>query len=114
MANLCKEMSNQTTIGATAQRSGASQLASFQMSADSIEKLLPQLNNLAVANYGVNVTSEQMIQSANMLGKAYSGQTGALSRAGIVMTDAQAKILKTGNDAQKSAIFGRNPATELR
>ena len=103
VANLCKEMSNQTTIGATAQRSGASQLASFQMSADSIEKLLPQLNNLAVANYGVNVTSEQMIQSANMLGKAYSGQTGALSRAGIVMTDAQAKILKTGDDAQKSA-----------
>ena len=40
-----------------------------------------------------------------MLGKAYSGQTGALSRAGIVMTDAQAKILKTGDDAQKSAIL---------
>ncbi len=103
VASLCKEMSQQTTISATAQKSGASQLASFQMSADSIEKLLPQLNNLAVANYGVNVSSDQMIQAANMLGKAYSGQTGALSRAGIVMTDAQAKMLKTGDDATKTA-----------
>lgn len=103
VAGLCKELSNQTTIGATAQKSGASQLASFQMSADSIKKLLPELNNLAVASYGVNVTSDQMIQAANMLGKAYSGQTGALSRAGIVMTDAQKNMIKTGNDAQKSA-----------
>ena len=105
VASLCKEMSNQTTISATAQKSGASQLASFQMSADSIEKLLPQLDNLAVAQYGVNVSSDQMIQCANLLGKAYSGQAGALSRAGIVMTDAQAKILKTGTDAEKSAIL---------
>jgi len=103
VAAYCKELSTQTTIGATAQKSGASQLASFQMSAESINKLMPQLNNLAVANYGVNVTSEQMIQSANLLGKAYSGQAGALSRSGIVMTEAQKKILKTGNDAQKSS-----------
>ena len=33
VASLCKEMSQQTTISATAQKSGASQLASFQMSA---------------------------------------------------------------------------------
>ena len=103
IASYSKELSKETTIGATAQKMGASQLASFQMSADSIAKLMPQLNNLAVAQYGVNVSSDQMIQAANMLGKAYSGQTGALSRAGIVMTDAQAKMIKTGNDAQKSA-----------
>ena len=105
VAAYCKELSNQTTIGATAQKNGASQLASFQMSADSIKKLMPQLDNLAVAQYGVNVTSEQMIQAANMLGKAYSGQTGAMTRAGIVMSDAQAKVIKTGTDAQKASML---------
>lgn len=103
VAAYCGELSKETTIGATAQKNGASQLASFQMSADSVQTLLPQLNNLAVAQYGVNVNSDQMIQSANLLGKAWSGQTGALSRAGIVMTQDQAKILKTGTDAQKTA-----------
>ena len=44
-----------------------------------------------------------MIQAANMLGKAYSGQTGALTRAGVVLSDTQAKIIKSGTDAQKTA-----------
>ncbi len=96
-------LSKQTTIGGSAQKYGASQLASFQISAQSIKTLMPQLNNLAVAQYGVNVSSDQMVQAANMLGKAYAGQTGAMTRAGIVMTDAQANLIKTGDEATKTA-----------
>lgn len=102
-ADYCKELSQQTTIGASAQKMGASQLASFQMSADSLNKLMPGLDKLAVAQYGVNVSSDQMIQAANLLGKAYSGQTGALSRAGIVMNETQAKLIKTGTETEKAA-----------
>lgn len=97
------ELSRTTTIGGSAEKMGASQLASFQMSADSIKQLLPQLNNLAVAQYGIKPSSEQMMQAANMIGKAYAGQTGAMSRAGIVMSDAQAKLIKTGNEATRTA-----------
>lgn len=103
VAAYCKELSKQTSIGGTAQKMGASQLASFKMSADSVKKLMPSLNNLAVAQYGVRVSGDQMIQAANMLGKAYSGQTGALTRAGVVLSDTQAKIIKNGTDAQKTA-----------
>lgn len=103
VAAYCKELSKQTSIGGTAQKMGASQLASFKMSADSVKKLMPSLNNLAVAQYGVSVSGDQMIQAANMLGKAYSGQTGALTRAGVVLSDTQAKIIKNGTDAQKTA-----------
>lgn len=103
VAAYCKELSKQTSIGGTAQKMGASQLASFKMSAESVKKLMPSLNNLAVAQYGVSVSGDQMIQAANMLGKAYSGQTGALTRAGVVLSDTQAKIIKNGTDAQKTA-----------
>ena len=103
VAAYCKELSKQTSIGGTAQKMGASQLASFKMSADSVKKLMPSLNNLAVAQYGVNVSGDQMIQAANMLGKAYSGQTGALTRAGVVLSETQAKTIKNGTDAQKTA-----------
>ena len=71
VAAYCKELSKQTSIGGTAQKMGASQLASFKMSAESVKKLMPSLNNLAVAQYGVRVSGDQMIQAANMLGKAY-------------------------------------------
>ena len=97
------ELSRTTTIGGTAEKMGASQLASFQMSADSIKKLMPELNNLAVAQYGIKPSSEQMIQAANMLGKAYAGQVGAMTRAGIVMSDTQAKLIKDGDEATKTA-----------
>lgn len=101
--NYAYKLSKSTSIGATAQKYGASQLASFQMSAKSIKLLMPELNNLAVGQYGVSVSGDQMIQSANMIGKAYSGQTGAMTRAGVVMSEEQKKIIQTGNETQKTA-----------
>lgn len=103
VAAYASELSKVTSIGGSAQKMGASQLASFQMSAESIKTLMPQLNNLAVAQYGVNVSSDQMISAANMLGKAYSGQTSAMTRAGIVMSEEQANLIKTGDEATKTA-----------
>lgn len=96
-------LSKTTSIGGSAQRYGASQLASFKMSAETIKLLLPQLDNLAVAQYGVNVSGDQMIAAANMMGKAFSGQTGAMTRAGVVMTEQQKKIIQTGSESQKAA-----------
>lgn len=101
--NYAYKLSKSTSIGATAQKYGASQLASFQMSAKSIKLLMPELNNLAVGQYGVSVSGDQMIQAANMIGKAYSGQTGAMTRAGVVMSEEQKKIIQTGNETQKTA-----------
>ena len=101
--NYASELSKVTTIGGSAQKYGASQLASFQMSAESIKTLMPQLDNLAVAQYGVNVSSDQMVAAANMIGKAYAGQTGAMTRAGVVMTAEQANLIKTGDEATKTA-----------
>ena len=91
---------------------GASQLATFQMQSSSIQTLMPALNDLAVATYGVNVSQDQMQQSANLLGKVMMGQTGALTRVGVTFDATQAKILKTGSESEKAAmlveILGQN------
>ena len=97
------ELERITTIEGDATVAGASQLATFQLQADNIKALLPALQNLAVGQYGVNVSQDNMIASANLLGKVMMGQTGALSKAGVSFTDAQAKILKTGTETEKAA-----------
>ena len=92
-----------TTIEGDATMAGASQLATFQLSADTIKTLLPAFQDLAVAQYGVNVSQEQMIQSGNLIGKVMNGSTGALTKAGVSFTEAQEKILKTGTESEKAA-----------
>lgn len=101
-----------TTVGDEVTIAGASQLATFKLSADSIQTLLPALQDLAVGTYGVNVSQEQMIQSGNLIGKVMGGQVGALSRVGVTFDKTQEKMLKTGTQAQKTAtlveVLGQN------
>ena len=92
-----------TTIEGDATVAGASQLATFQLQSSNIKSLLPSLQNLAVGTYGVNVSQEQMIQTANLVGKVMQGQTGALSRVGVSFTEAQGEILKTGTESERTA-----------
>jgi len=92
-----------TTIEGDATVAGASQLATFQLHADTIKTILPAFQDLAVAQYGVNVSQDQMIQSGNLIGKVMMGQTGALTKAGVTFTATQESILKTGTESQKAA-----------
>jgi len=92
-----------TTIEGDATVAGASQLATFQLNANTIKTIMPAFQDLAVAQYGVNVTQEQMIQSGNLIGKVMMGSVGALTKAGVSFTKTQENILKTGNESQKAA-----------
>lgn len=92
-----------TTIEGDATMAGASQLATFQLSANAIKTLLPAFQDLAVAQYGVNVSQEQMINSGNLIGKVMNGSVGALTKAGVSFTAEQEKILKTGTESEKAA-----------
>lgn len=94
-----------TTIGDEVAIHGASQLATFQLQGDTIKTLMPALEDLAVAQYGVSVSSDQMQSMANLVGKVMTGSTSALTRYGVVMNDAQQKVLKTGTESQKAAVL---------
>jgi LysM repeat protein len=103
LKKLAAAQQNLGVIGDEVTIAGQSQLATFQMSADTIATLTPAFQDLAVATYGANVSQEQMIQSGNLIGKVMGGQVGALSRVGVSFTDAQEAILKTGTESEKAA-----------
>jgi hypothetical protein len=80
-------------IGDEVQIAGAQQLATFLKQTESLHKLIPAMNNLAAQQKGVAATSGDLVNVANMMGKVFTGQTGALRRVGISFSDAQ--VLKS-------------------
>ena len=79
-------------------KAGITSIGVFGLQSDSIKKLLPGIADLAVKEKGLNVTSEDMATYGKLIGKAMSGQTGALKKAGIVMNKHQEQIMKTGTE----------------
>lgn len=82
---------------------GQSQIASFTKNADVVSLLSDDLADLAVATYGTNVSQEQMIQTSNMLGRALTGQLGALTRTGILVSDDYRKAFESANSEMERA-----------
>lgn len=92
-------------VGGTVQRSGLQQLATFASHKRTLTTLLPAMNNLLTQQKGLNATSEDAVNIANLLGKALQGQTGALRRVGITFSETQEKALKAGNEGERAAML---------
>ena len=92
-------------VGDEVQLAGAQQLATYAKYPSTVNTLLPAMNNLLVQQKGLNGTQEDATALANLFGKAMMGQTGALKRAGISFTEAQAEIMKTGTEEEKAAMI---------
>lgn len=90
-------------VGDEVQLSGAQQLATFLSSTDALNTLIPAMNNLAVQQNGVNVSTQDAIGIGNMMGKVMQGQVSALTRVGVTFDAAQEKILKYGNEQERAA-----------
>lgn len=86
-------------------KAGQSQIASFSKNANTVNILSGSLADLAVAQYGTNVSQDQAIQTGNMLGKALDGQLGALTRAGVLVNDEYTKAFENANNEQERAII---------
>lgn len=94
-------------IGDEITLSGAQQISTFVKQADTVDKLLPAMDNLLVQQKGYSATAEDAKNIANLFGKAMMGQTGALKRVGITFTDAQEKVLKYGTEEEKAAMLSK-------
>ena len=92
-------------VGDEVQLAAAQQLATYAKYPSTVNTMLPALNNLLVQQKGLNGTQEDAVGLANLFGKAMMGQTGALKRAGISFTDAQAEVLKYGTEEEKAAMI---------
>lgn len=94
-------------IGDEVQLSGAQQLATFISRKDSLDKLIPSMNNLLAQQKGLNATDQDAVNIGNLMGKVMQGQTSALTRVGITFTAAEEKLLKYGNEQQRAATLAQ-------
>lgn len=90
-------------IGDEVQLSGAQQLATFAKMPDTVNTLLPAMNNLLAQQKGYSATAEDATGIANLMGKVMNGQVGALKRVGISFDENSEKILKNGTEEEKAA-----------
>lgn len=103
--DLCAAQQELGVIGDEVQLSGAQELATYLNEKQSLEKLIPVMNDMLAQQYGLNATQENAAQIATMLGKVMDGQTGALSRYGYTFDAIQEQILKFGTEAQRAAVL---------
>jgi hypothetical protein len=94
-------------VGDEVQLAGAQQVSTFLKSEKSVKTLMPALNNLAVQQKGVNVTTGDMVNYGNMFGKVLQGQTSALKRVGITFDAHEEKLLKTGTEQQRASTLAQ-------
>ena len=90
-------------IGDEVTIAGQQQLATFQLSTNSIKTLSEGMTDLLAQQKGLNATQDDAVGIGNLIGKAMNGQTGALSRVGIIMNDNQKLMMQTGNEEQRAA-----------
>ena len=90
-------------VGDEAQLAGAQQLSTYLHLSSSLQTLLPVMNDLAVQQYGLNVSEEQAASVAKLFGKVMNGQTSVLTRYGFTVSAAQERVLKYGTETERAA-----------
>lgn len=111
---LSSELEKKGVLDGDAIKTGLAQLQTFGLSADMTKKLGGSLADLAVNQYGVNASSEQLTDSANMIAKALNGQFGVLEKSGIRFTDAQKQLIQYGSETEKAAALQEGFAQNLK
>ena len=80
-----------------------SQLATFDLQADTIARLTPAILDYVVAEKGAAATAEDFKSMTNGLAQALNGQFGALTRVGFVLDDATKAMIENGTESERSA-----------
>lgn len=79
------------------------QLATFDLSADAIQKLTPAIVDYVIAEKGAAATADDFQAAANGLAQALQGNFGALSRVGFVLDDTTKEMIANGSEAERAA-----------
>lgn len=100
-----KALQDTGVVGAGVTTSFQSQLATYNLTADSVKQLSSGAMDLVAQMNGVNATQENGVDVGNMLGSVLSGQTDALKGVGISFSAAQEDIIKYGTEQEKVAML---------
>lgn len=89
------------------QVSSLQQLSAYVTETQTLETLLPVMNDYTAQMYGINASEKQAESTAKLFGKAMKGQTETLRRSGYV-TEAQAKAIKNaGSETERAALLAQ-------
>lgn len=94
-------------VSDSAQLAGAQELATYVKQKTTLETLIPVMNDMAVQQYGYNVTAQETANIAMMLGKVMNGQVSGLSRLGYSFDDARKDVLKYGTETERAAMLAK-------
>lgn len=103
--DLCSAQQELGVVGDEVQLSGAQQMATFLSEKQSLDTLIPAMNNLIAQQEGLHATTQGAVSIGNMMGKAMQGQVEVLQRVGITFTEAQKQVLKYGNESERAAML---------
>lgn len=103
--DLCSAQQKLGVIGDEVQIAGAQELATYLTQRDTLESLIPVMNDMVAQQYGLGATQENAAQIATMLGKVMDGQVNALSRYGYKFDEAQETILRFGTEEERAAVL---------
>lgn len=102
---LCSAQQELGVIGDEVQLSGAQQMATFLKQKESLDTLIPAMNNLVAQQNGLNATTQDAVSIGNMMGKAMQGQTEVLQRVGITFDETQKQVLQYGTETERAAML---------
>lgn len=105
--DLCSAQQELGVIGDEVQLSGAQQMATFLKEKQSLDVLIPAMNNLVAQQNGLNATTQDAVSIGNMMGKAMQGQVEVLQRVGITFDESQKKVLQFGNESERAAMLAK-------
>lgn len=105
--NLCSAQQELGVIGDEVQLSGAQQMATFLQNKQSLDVLIPAMNNLVAQQNGLNATNQDAVSIGNMMGKAMQGQVETLQRVGITFDESQKKVLQYGTESERAAMLAK-------
>ena len=94
-------------IGDEVTLAGMQQLAAYQLSTDQIGVLSKGMTDMLAKQYGLNASQENAVAGAKLIGKAMSGNTTSLERAGVLLTEQEKQILKNGDATQRAAALSQ-------
>ncbi|MGL5350551.1 MAG: hypothetical protein ACRDA0_08355 [Cetobacterium sp.] len=97
------ELQDLGVVGDEVTLAGTQQLATYNLTEQSLKKLMPAMQDIIVQQKGINATGGDAVGAANMLAKGLLGQTGELKQAGITLNERQEKLIKVGTQEQKVA-----------
>lgn len=84
-----------------------SQLATFNLQADTIQKLTPAILDYVIAEKGANASADDFRQMTNGLAQALNGNFASLTKSGFVLDKHTKELIKNGTEAERAAALAK-------